>query len=313
MRVFLAGATGVIGRPLVRRLLQAGHEVTAATRSEERARALRAQGAEGIALDVNDREATMRAVAAARPEVVMDQTTDLPKRPPMRLDGRFYAGMALVRAAGTPNLIDAAERAGARRHLFQSVAFAYAPGAPRAAPEDAPLFERDAPPPWDLALPLIFALERRVAGSTELEGVVQRYGFLYGPGTYYAPDGHIGELVRRRRFPLIGRGRGVWSFLHVDDAASAAVAALDGGGPGIYNVADDEPAEMREWLPELARAVGGKPPMRVPTALARAVAGGVPAFWGTAMSGASNAKARSELGWRPGRASWREGFRDQMA
>lgn len=320
MKVFVAGASGAIGRSLVPRLLAAGHEVTGSTRSTERADAIRAQGADAVTVDVFDAEALHAVMAEAAPEVVVHELTALPERfEPRRKD--LYDATNRVRSEGTKNLIDGARAAGARRFVCQSIAFSYAPtpGRPRARAragprrsdtlheEEDPLF-LDAPPPFAGATRVIADMERAALEAGGLDGLVLRYGWFYGPGTYYADDGAIAKDVRRRRFPVVGQGSGVFSFIHLDDAATATVAAVERGAPGVYNVVDDDPAPMSAWLPAYAQAIGAKPPRRVPLWLARLIAGGFVATMSTTLRGASNAKAKSELGWNPRWASWREGF-----
>jgi 2-alkyl-3-oxoalkanoate reductase len=307
MRVLVAGATGVIGRPLVSQLLACGHEVTGLTRSEQRAEGLRARGAAAIVCDVFEADRLRASVAEARPEVVIDQLTDLP---PV-YNPRRYEEMTVptnrLRSEATPSLVAAAEAAGAHRYLAQSLAFVYAPEGGWVKDEDAPLIS-GAAAPVQKGVDAVRTMEGAVLEATGLEGIVLRYGQLYGPGTWFAPDGSLADQVRKRRFPVVGRGDGVFSFLHVEDAAGGAVAALEQGRPGVYNVCDDEPAPMREWLPAYAVAVGAKPPRRVPVWLARLVGGVVAANVGE-LRGASNAKAREELGWTPRYPSWREGFK----
>jgi 2-alkyl-3-oxoalkanoate reductase len=308
MRIFVAGASGVIGRPLVAQLVAAGHEVTGTTRSEERAEGIRASGARAVVCDALDADALRAAVERAVPEVVVHQLTALPHRFDPR-DKEIYAATNRLRTEGTRNLIDAASAAGARRLVCQSIAFAYAPGAqPEVMDEDAPL-ALGSPPPFGDGVRAIDEMERAVLGAEGLEGVVLRYGWFYGPGTFYADDGSMAHDVRRRRFPVIGKGTGLFSFVHVDDAASATVAAVERGAPGIYNVVDDDPAPQREWLPVYAEVIGAKKPLRVPVWIARLVVGKIATMAGV-QPGASNAKAKRELGWEPRWRSWREGFRD---
>jgi nucleoside-diphosphate-sugar epimerase len=306
MRVFVAGASGAIGRQLV----AGGHEVTGMTRQPDRAEEIRAAGAAAAVCDVFDRAALAEAVAAARPEVVVHQLTALPAV----LDFRradLYEATNRVRTEGTRNLLAASRDAGARRVVAQSIAFVYAPVGGWVKDEEAPLVA-DAPGPFGEALEAIFDLERQVLGGEVAEGLVLRYGFFYGPGTAYASDGYFADQVRRRRLPIVGRGAGVTSFVHIDDAAGATVAALARGGSGIYNVCDDEPAPSRDWLPAYADAVGAKRPWRVPKLIARLVAGAAAAEIATSLRGASNAKAKRELGWEPLYASWRQGFREAL-
>jgi 2-alkyl-3-oxoalkanoate reductase len=308
MRVFVAGASGAIGRPLVAQLVAAGHELTGMTRSERRAEEIRAAGARAAVCDALDAEALRAAVVEAAPEVVVHQLTALPPRFNPR-NKAIYDATNRLRGEGTRTLLDAARAAGARRMVCQSIAFGYAPG-PRAEvkDEDAPL-ALGAPPPFGEGLRVLEEMERDVLEADGLEGVVLRYGWFYGPGTYYGEGGSMALDVRRRRFPVIGSGSGLFSFIHVDDAASATVAAVERGAPGVYNVVDDDPAAMREWLPAYAEAIGAKKPLRIPLWLARLAAGPMANLM-VAGAGASNAKAKRELGWEPRWRSWREGFRE---
>lgn len=306
MRVFVAGATGAIGRPLVSQLLAAGHEVTGMTRVPERAEGVRAAGAEAVVCDVFDADGVRGAIAEARPEAVVHQLTDLPADYDTN-PARLARGTNRLRREGTRVLLDAAQAAGARRFVAQSLAFVYAPDGEWVKDEEAPL----ASAPEGVVVS-VRALEQAVLEAPALEGIVLRYGQFYGPGTWYAADGSIAERVRRRRFPIVGRGEGRFSFIHVEDAAAATVAAIERGRPGVYNICDDEPAPLREWLPVYAAALGAKPPRRVPALLARMVAGATAAQAATAMRGAANGKAREELAWSPRYPSWREGFRGAL-
>ena len=291
MRVFVAGATGAIGRPLVSQLVAAGHEVTGMTRFPERAEGVRA--------------VKLPEVQRLRLAVV-HQLTDLPADYDTN-PARLARGTNRLRREGTRVLLDAAQAAGARRFVAQSLAFVYAPDGEWVKDEEAPL----ASAPEGVVVS-VRALEQAVLEAPALEGIVLRYGQFYGPGTWYAADGSIAERVRRRRFPIVGRGEGRFSFIHVEDAAAATVAAIERGRPGVYNICDDEPAPLREWLPIYAAALGAKPPRRVPALLARMVAGATAAQAATAMRGAANGKAREELAWSPRYPSWREGFRGAL-
>lgn len=309
MKVFVAGASGAIGGPLVRQLVAAGHEVTGTTRREERAADIRAAGAAAVICDVFDATALEAAVRRAAPEVVVNQLTSLPRDyNPRTLD---YGPTNRVRAEGGANLMQAALAAGARRYVTQSIAFLYAPEGEWIKDEQGRPYE-DAPAPFGEATAALVGHEREVLGASGIDGLVLRYGQFYGPGTYYAPEGSMAKQVKRRMLPIVGPGTGVASFIHVEDAATATVAALDRGAPGIYNVVDDEPAPMHEWLPLYAEALGAKPPRRVPVWLARLVAGKLAVEFGVNLRGASNAKAKRELGWEPRYASWRDGFRDRL-
>jgi nucleoside-diphosphate-sugar epimerase len=309
MRVFVAGASGAIGRPLVRQLVEAGHEVTGTTRREERAEKIRAAGATAVVCDVFDAAALEAAVEAAEPEVVVNQLTSLPEEyNPKKID---YEPTNRVRTEGGGNLMKAALATGARRYVTQSIAFLYAPEGNLMKDEESRPYD-DAPAPFDQGVKGMLSHESEVLGSEGIEGLVLRYGQFYGPGTYYDRGGSIEKEVARRRLPVIGPGTGIASFIHVEDAASATVAALDRGAPGVYNVTDDEPAAMREWLPVYAEAVGAKRPMKVPAWLARLVAGQLAVEFGVNLRGASNEKAKRELGWSPRYASWRQGFPEAL-
>jgi len=303
MRVLVAGATGVVGRQLVPQLIAAGHQVTGTTRSAGKADWLRAAGADAAVVDGLDAVAVGEAVAKAEPEVVIHQMTALSGDFDLRHFARTFDMTNKLRTAGVDNLLAAAQAAGARRIIAQS--FAGFPTIKSGGPvktEDDP-YDPDPPKDMRSALEAIKYLERTVVASP-LEGVVLRYGPLYGPGS----SDIMVDVLRRRQLPVVGNGAGVWSFLHVQDAASAAVAALDRGAPGIYNVVDDEPAPVSEWLPVLAASVGAKPPRRVPAWLGRLLAGEAALSMMTEVRGASNAKARRELGWAPAWSTWRDGF-----
>lgn len=305
MRVFLAGASGAIGAPLLRRLLAAGHEVTALARSPERGDALRSLGAEPVIADALDARALHAAIVGARPEIVVNQLTALPARiRPHRYAADLEATTRLRREA-YPVVVAAAAEAGARRVISQSVSFMLEPQGPPVLDESAPLF-RDPPPSTRAAVESMRVLEDATLSAPGIEGLVLRYGFFYGAGQL-APGGSMAEDVRRRRLPVVGSGEGRFSFVHVDDAAAATVLALDRGEPGVYNVADDEPAPQREWVPGLAQILGAKPPRQVPLWLAKLVAGPM-ALAAVGMRGADNGKAREQLGWCPARPTWREGF-----
>ena len=310
MKVFVAGASGAIGRPLMRQLVEAGHEVTGTTRREERAEEIRAAGATAVVCDVFDLPALEAAVEAAAPQVVVNQLTSLPQDfNPRKID---YAPTNRVREEGGGNLMKAALAVGARRYVTQSIAFLYAPEGDWVKDEEARPFD-DAPPPFDEGERAMIAHEREVLSTDGIEGLVLRYGQFYGPGTYYDRGGSIERQVSKRMVPIIGPGTGMASFIHVEDAASATVAALDHGAPGIYNVTDDDPAPGKDWLPVYAEALGAKAPRHVPTWLARLAGGRMAVQFGVHLRGASNAKAKRELGWQPRYASWRQGFAEALA
>jgi nucleoside-diphosphate-sugar epimerase len=310
MRVFVAGATGAIGRPLVAKALAAGHEVTGMTRSEARAERLRTAGARAAVVDVFEPEALVTAMGEASPEVVIHELTALPDRIDFRKE-ETYAATNRLRIEGTRNLLEAARAAGAQRVVCQSIAFAYRMDGSGLKTEDDPLM-REAPGAFASGVSALREMEAMVLGSDGIDGLVLRYGFFYGPGTYYGADGGSTKDVRRRRMPIVGRGSGVFSFIHVDDAADATVAAVERGAPGVYNIADDEPAPMSEWVPVFAEATGAKPPRRVPVWLARFVAGKDASSFAVTLRGVSNEKAKRELGWRPAHPSWRTGFAESL-
>ncbi len=309
MKVFVAGASGAIGRPLVAHLVAAGHEVTGMTRREERAEEIRRAGAAAVVCDVYDAGALEGAVTAAAPEAVIHVLTALPQRYDPKSD--YLAPTNRIRIEGTRNLIAAARAAGVRRMVAESIAFAYLPEGDWVKDEEAPRLG-GFPGTMGATFAAVAELERQVLEAEGIEGVVLRYGWLYGPGTYYDRDGQQAEEVRKRRLPIVGPGTGTFSFLHVEDAAGATVAALDRGAPGVYNVVDDEPAPMRDWVPVYAEALGAKPPRKVPAWLARLVAGKDAVGAATGMRGAGNAKAKRELSWQPAHPSWRQGFRESL-
>jgi nucleoside-diphosphate-sugar epimerase len=307
MRVFVAGATGAIGKQLVPRLVAAGHEVHGMTRSESKQAILYELGAVPVVADALDPDQVAEAVGRARPDVIVHQLTAIPARLDLRHFDRDFALTSRLRTEGTDHLLSAGQAVGARRFVAQSYFALYArTGAAVKSEED----------PFDLAparemrevLAAIRHLEEAVLRARWTEGIVLRYGALYGPGTSLAPGAEQVELVRRRKFPLVGDGGGVWSFIHVADAAEATVAAVEHGSRGVYNVVDDDPAPVAEWLPALAQELGAKKPVRVPRFIGRLFAGEVGVVMMTELRGASNAKAKRELAWRPAHPSWRQGF-----
>jgi nucleoside-diphosphate-sugar epimerase len=310
VRIFVAGASGVIGRPLLAQLIEAGHVVTGMTRSHEHADELRQAGAEALVADAFDPEAVIAAVAAASPEVVVHQLTSIPRDLNPRRYGQQMATNDRLRIDGTRNLVEAATASGARRVIAQSIAFAYAPTGSGLKTEEDPLFI-EAPFPFRRSVEALGFLERQVMQTEGIEGVVLRYGFFYGSGTTYASDGGWAARVRRRQLPIAGGGTGVFSFIEIGDAAAATVAAVS-GPPGVYNVVDDEPAPIAEWLPYYAKILGAKPPRRTPRWLARLVAGEFAAYSMTQLPGASSRRAQRELGWTPRYPTWRQGFREAL-
>jgi nucleoside-diphosphate-sugar epimerase len=310
VRVFVAGAGGAIGRPLIPKLIAAGHEVTGTSRSESKADAIREAGADAAVLDVFDADAVRAAVETARAEVVVHELTSLPDRLEFRKRD-LYEPTNRIRTEGTRNLLEAARAADSRRFVCQSIAFAYRNEGSRVKTEDDPLLD-DAPGPFGSGVKALREMEAAVLGADTMEGIVLRYGFFYGPGTHYGEDGPMVADVRRRRLPVVGNGTGVFSFIHVDDAADATVAAVDRGAPGVYNITDDEPAPMSEWVPVLAEAAGARRPLRAPLWLARLVGGRQAADFASELRGASNEKAKRELGWQPAHPTWRTGLKESL-
>ncbi len=308
MRVFVAGATGAIGRQLVPRLAAAGHEVHGMTRSESKRAMLYDLGAVPVVADALDPDQVADAVGRTRPDVIVHELTAIGAVDLRHLD-RAFALTNRLRTEGTDHLLSAAQAVGVRRFVAQSVG-AYAAYARTGGPvksEEDPL---DSTPVRETreTQAAIRHLEETVLGAEWTEGIVLRYGVFYGPGTSLAPGEEQFELIRRRKFPMVGDGAGVWSFIHVADAADATVAAVEHGRRGSYNVVDDDPAPVAEWLPALAQELGAKKPMRVPRFIGRLFAGEAGAVYMTEVRGASNAKAKRELRWRPAHPSWRQGF-----
>ena len=307
MRVFVAGATGAVGRQLVPQLVRGGHHVIATTRTEAKVDALWNLGAEPVVLDALDAAAVGEAVAKAEPDAIVHQLTALTGQSDLKHFDRTFAQTNQLRTVGTDNLLAAARAAGVPRFVAQSFAGWPAgpalPGQPATLSTEADPFDPAPPKHQRASLAAIQHVERAVT-TAPLDGVVLRYGLLYGP---VASEDWV-RLLRKRRLPIVGAGGGIWSMTHVDDAAASAVAALT-APPGVYNVVDDEPAPVREILAELAAAAGARPPSRVPAWLARPLAGEVGVAMMTRSRGVSNAKARRELGWTPRWATWRDGFR----
>ena len=309
MRVFIAGAAGAIGKRLVPLLVASGHHVLATTRSRDKFNTLSAFGAEPVLMDGLNDVAVIKAVVHSRPDVIVHQMTALASMRGFRNLDRELAMTCRLRTEGTEYLLAAARAAGVRNFVAQSYGgWPNIRAGGRIKTEDDPL---DPSPPRDMSATVaaIQKLESLVTGADGIAGTVLRYGFFYGPGTSFTSDGMVFELIRRRKFPLIGDGAGVWSFVHVDDAAVATQLAIERGAAGIYNIVDSDPAEVSVWLPELARILGAKPPRHLPGWLGRLVVGGAGFSIMTMVRGSSNARAKSELGWEPKYASWREGFR----
>jgi 2-alkyl-3-oxoalkanoate reductase len=315
VKVFVAGATGALGSALVPQLVARGHEVVGMTRSASKQDLLRSLGARPVVADALDPDAVAEAVASAEPEVIVHQLTALSGKLSARDMRRPDRSVAVtmtnrLRTEGTDHLLAAGRAVGARRFVAQSIAAFRFARTSRPVQTEADPLDPDPPAALRTGQEAILYLERAVTTIEWGEGLALRYGSFYGPGTgiSLAADAVVAAPVRKRRFPIVGDGGGVWSHVHIEDAAAATAAAVERGRPGIYNVVDDEPAPVREWLPALARALDAKPPRRIPRWLARLAAGEPATLMMTDVRGASNVKAKRELGWQPRYASWRQGF-----
>jgi len=307
MRIFVAGATGAMGKQLVPRLVTAGHQVTGMTRTEAKQNALRALGAEPVIADALDPEQVADVVAQAQPDVIVHQLTAIATLDLRHFD-RDFALTNRLRTEGTDHLLSAGRAVGVERFIAQSyTSWPYARTGGAVKGEDDPL---DPTPAREMreSLAAIRHLEAAVTGADWTEGIVLRYGGFYGPGTSMSPGGEQLEMIRKRKFPVVGNGRGMWSFVHIADAAEATVLAVEHGQRGIYNVVDDEPAPVAEWLPAMAESIGAPRPWHVPRFVGRLLAGEAGAVMMTETRGASNAKAKRDLGWEPRHPSWREGL-----
>jgi nucleoside-diphosphate-sugar epimerase len=303
MKIFVAGGMGAIGRPLMAKLLAKGHALVALTRSPEKAQALVRQGITPAIADVFDTDAIKTVVSRAQPEVVIEQLTALPRTYTRESMNAAGALNNRIRLEGGANVLAAALAAGVRRYLRQSIAFWAVPG-PGLADEETPLaFDASRAVAADARI--VTELEHRLLGNSNIEGIALRYGFFYGPGTWFNPDGDVARQVRQQQLPIIGNGEGVWSWLHIEDAAIANVAAAERGDPGIYLIANDQPLPVREWLPAFARWLNAPPPPQVSVEDTLKRDGGADAvYYGTQMRGVSNAKAKRELNFQPRPLEW---------
>ena len=309
MKVLVAGATGALGKQLIPKLVARGHEVVGTTRSESKRDAILGLGATPAVLDALDAEQVARVVAETEPEVIVHELTALSGDLDLRHFERTFAETNRLRTEATDHLLAAGRAVGVKRFVAQSYAGwpAERTGGP-VKTEDDPV-DRTPPESVRSTVEAILYTESAVTGAGWTEGVVLRYGGFYGPGTSLSPEGgEMIEAVRKRRFPVVGNGAGVWSFIHIEDAADATVAAIEHGRRGIYNIVDDEPARVADWLPAAATALGAPQPRRVPRWLGRMLAGEAATVMMTEVRGASNAKAKRELGWEPKHPTWREAF-----
>jgi nucleoside-diphosphate-sugar epimerase len=302
MKIFVAGATGAIGRPLIVQLLSKGHNVVALTRSPEKARTLAAQGVETAIADVFDADAVKAVVTRVQPDVIVEQLTAYPKTYTRESMSAAAALNTRIRLEGGANVLAAAQAAGVRRYLRQSIAFWGIPGT-GLADEETPL-AFDASPVVAADARIVTEIERRLLEVPSLEGISLRYGFFYGPGTWFASDGDVAEQVRQQQFPIVGSGEGVWSWIHIEDAAIATVAAVEQGNPGIYLITDDHPLTVRQWLSAYARWLNAPPLPYISVEEALRQGGADAVYYGTQMRGVSNAKAKRELNFQPRSLEW---------
>ena len=302
MRVFLAGATGAIGRPLISALIGAGHHAVGMTSSESGLKTLKDRGADGVVVNALDLSAVRTAIEKVRPDAVIEELTSLPRKyTPEEMRAAAPRDHKL-RLEGGRHVQNAAQSAGARRYIVQSTGFFYGPGPGLAAETDS--LALNASPAIAASARTYTQIEERVLGAPSLEGVALRYGFFYGPGTYHdLANGSVTEQVRNREYPVISSGRGVYSFVHVEDAAAATVAALE-GNPGVYNIVDDDPSELDVWLPAFANVIGAPEPPRISEADALKAAGPDSVYYAMHLRGASNVKAKRQLGFAPRRLEW---------
>ena len=309
MKVLIAGGTGAIGRQLVPLLVARGDDVTVVSRGVAAAGRVEMLGARILAVDALEADSLLQAMQAARPETVVDLMTAIPSRIDPRHIDRDMAATNELRTTATRNLIQAATTAGARRIIGESIAFAYDPREPAVNSEDATLW-RNPPSRFAAAMAAVVEHERMIR---EAGGTVLRFGHLYGPGTAYAGDGSTAEQVRGKKFPIVGGGTGIFSFIHVGDAARAVEAALHAQrAPTVLNIVDDDPAPLHEWLPVYAGLLGAKAPGKAPTFIARLLAGSYGVAFLTQIRGASNVRAKETIDWQPTFASWRDGFAAEL-
>ena len=303
MKIFVAGGTGVIGRPLVARLLAKGHSVVALVRSTENTRTLVEQGIEPVIADVFDPDSVKAVVTRSQPEVVIEQLTALPRTYTRESMSAAAPLNTRIRLEGGANVLAAAKAAGVRRYVRQSVAFWAVPGT-GLADEETPLL-LDASPAVAAEARVVTELEHRLFGAPNIEAIAMRYGFFYGPGTWFSPEGDVAKQVRERQFPIVGNGEGVWSWLHIEDAATATIAAAEQGNPGVYIIANDRPLAVREWLPAFAHWVNAPPPPQISIEDALRTSGGADAvYYATQLRGVSNAKAKRDLNFQPRPLEW---------
>jgi nucleoside-diphosphate-sugar epimerase len=307
MKVFVAGATGAMGKQLVPRLVAAGHEVAGMTSKEANRGLVTELGATPVVADALDPDQVAEAVGRANPDVILHQLTAIGSIDLRHMD-RDFALTNRLRTEGTDHLLSAGQAVGVKRFVAQSAIYGFYARTGGAVKTEEDSLDPDPPRDMRESLAAVRHLEKVVLGASWTEGIVLRYGAFYGPNTSMTGGSEQFEMIKKRKFPLVGNGAGVWSFIHIADAAEATVAAVDRGKPGIYNIVDDDPAPVSQWLPSLAQTLGAKKPLQVPRFVGRLFAGEVGALFMTEIRGASNAKAKRDLGWQPDHPSWRKGF-----
>jgi nucleoside-diphosphate-sugar epimerase len=312
MRVFVAGATGAIGRRLIPQLIAAGYDVTGSTRSESKTQDLKAAGADAVIVDGLNHDNVLTAVGQAQPDVVIHQLSALSEMSNLKKFDEEFEVTNQLRTKGLDNLIDAARAVGAKRFIAQSYTGWTNPRTGNLIKTEEDPLDPEPAAASRKTLNAISYLEESVAESEDFEGLALRYGAFYGPGTGLAPGGGQAVAIQKRQFPIVGKGEGLTSFIHLDDAASATVKAVEHGAPGRYNIVDDEPAQQNQWLPVLAEALGAKPPRKLPAWLVKPMIGEFGVNMMTAARGSSNAKAKQELGWELTYPTWRRGFRNGL-
>lgn len=315
MRILVAGATGAIGRPLVAKLVERGHEVTGMTRSESKRDRIELLGAKSVVADALDPDAVASAVAEAEPEVIVHELTAIGPDMDLRKPDRSFGPTNRLRTEGTDHLLSAARAAGVRRFVAQSFApLIYERTGSLIKTENDPV-DSNPPEPMRRTSESVRYLESAVTGAEGIEGIVLRYGGFYGEGTGMdvKAGGDQLEAIRKRQFPIVGGGGGMWSFIHVDDGAEATAVAIEKGEPGIYNIVDDTPAPVRDWLPAVAEVIGARPPRRFPKWLGRVFAGEMGVMMMTELRASSNQKAKRELGWEPQRTAVWDGLAAEVA
>ena len=312
MKIFVAGATGAVGKRLIPLLVEAGHRVTGTTRQPDKMMSIRSAGATPALLNALVADEVLKAVRQAKPDVIIHQLTAIPEHFNLRRFDQEFAATNRLRTEGTDHLLAAGRAAGCRVFIAQSYSgWPYAPVGGWVKTEEDPLISSPQPA-FRESLKAIVHLESMVLAEKGMRAFVLRYGSFYGPGTSLGPGGSVLEDVRKRRVPIVGGGTAYWSFVHIDDAASATLAAVEANTPGLYNIADDEPAPVSEWLPFLAKTLGARPPRHIPAWLGRMAIGPHGVAMMTAARGASNQKAKSLLPWKLKWPSWRKGFKDGL-